>query len=232
MVDRPIKPESVRTIDAHSLNMGAIGLMVVLLLSSMALFERFAEVVGPLLAVPAPVGSWLLFLPYLAYLIILSRLFYRWERRASQWPAKTVFLCLWLSLTLLFLAVYPLADSGALGFKSDREEALDIGVKALWSGQFPHQCRAVSGIHEGCPGNGSPIAPMPGGLILASPIVLILGSAAAMSLLSLWVLFLGLGTYWRDNGRSLVHVEEADSDRLRLWSERILSANSLDAIFH
>ena len=43
--------------------------MVVLLLSSMALFERFAEVVGPLLAVPAPVGSWLLFLPYLAYLI-------------------------------------------------------------------------------------------------------------------------------------------------------------------
>ncbi|MBK1618549.1 hypothetical protein CKO42_08880 [Lamprobacter modestohalophilus] len=186
--------------------MGIIGLLVVLLVSSMALFERLAEVVCPLLEIPTTAGIWLLFLAYLGYLMALTHLLRRWAPRTRKWPAKTVFLGLWLSLTLIFLAVYPLADSGVLGFESDREEALDVGVKALWNGTFPYQCRAVSGIHEGCPQSGNPIAPMPGGLILAAPVVLILGSAAALSLLSLWVLFLGLGVYWGSNRRSLLHV--------------------------
>lgn len=186
--------------------MGIVGLLAVLLVSSMALFERLAEVVCPLLEIPTTAGIWLLFLTYLGYLMALTHLLYHWGPTVSQWPAKTVFLGVWLSLALLFLAIYPLADSGVLGFESDREEALNIGAKALWSGVFPYHCSAVSGTHEGCPDSGNPIAPMPGGLILASPIVLMFGSAASMSLLSLWALFFGLSAYWRDTSRSLVHV--------------------------
>lgn len=74
-----------------------------------------------------------------------------------------------LLLVVASFVLYPYIDSGALGFASDRDEALSIGVKQMVQGLYPYYCKAALHIHEGCPKAGNPIAPMPGGLMLSLP---------------------------------------------------------------
>lgn len=177
--------------------------------STIALLERVLQVVTarlelslqaalPILAV--------LYLVYLAYLASARRRIVSWWARADGLPATALFLVGWLFLATVFVWVYPLADSGSLGFHSDREEAIDVAVKALWDGQFPYTCRARSGVHDGCPETGNPIGPMPGALLFSTPVVFLFGSAGWLSLLSLWVAYIGLAAYWQSAGKSLVHL--------------------------
>ncbi len=106
---------------------------------------------------------------------------------------------LWLGgLTLLLAAtfafVYPLADAGVLGGGSDRDEALDLAVRALAAGEHPYRLRTYL---------GNPITPMPGALLLAAPFVALGGSA--LQVLS-WVpaLALALGRALRDRGAGIL----------------------------
>jgi hypothetical protein len=97
-----------------------------------------------------------------------------------------------------------LADSGALGFLSDRDEAINIAVKALLDGRYPYDCRVLPGIHSGCPDSGNPIGPMPGAYLFAAPLVLLFGSAASLSLMAVAVVFFGLRAYWNRADNSLI----------------------------
>jgi len=122
-------------------------------------------------------------------------------KRMSALPdiaSRAILIMLVAMLGVGFFMIYPLADSGALGFVSDRDEALDIAVRQLWQGGNPYDCRAVAGVHRGCPQEGTLIAPLPGGLLVAMPFVALGGSAgASLALLLTTVLVL-----WR-NYRSL-----------------------------
>jgi hypothetical protein len=106
---------------------------------------------------------------------------------------------LWLGgLTLLlaamFAVVYPLADAGALGGGSDRDEALDLAVRALAAGEHPYRLRTYL---------GNPITPMPGALLLAAPFVA-LGGAALQVLFWVPALAVALGRALRDRGAGIL----------------------------
>ena len=145
---------------------------------SLAMIERFFEVVlrylpdAPLgVAITATQGF------YLAVLWFGARWSFNRLYALRQGWINALFLLLLSVLFLAFLLIYPLADSGQLGFTSDRDEAIDIAVRQLLNGHYPYLCKAVSGIHDGCPAMGNPIAPLPGALLLASPFVILGGSA-------------------------------------------------------
>lgn len=145
---------------------------------SLAMIERFLEVILPYLsAVPlgviVPITQGL----YLLVLWFGARYYIDLICRASPGKIDSFFFFILSALFLAFLLVYPLADSGQLGFSSDRDEAIDIAVKQALAGNYPYLCKAVSGIHVGCPALGNPIAPLPGALLLASPFVMLGGSA-------------------------------------------------------
>ena len=173
---------------------------------SLAMIERLAEVV--LQRQSDNVSVWMsasFAIAYLACLIMAANLLFRHLDALSetirQWH---VLLGIGL-LVLLFAQLYPILDSGQLGFFSDRDEALDVAVRQLLSGQYPYHCRAVSGIHYGCPSVGNPIAPLPGGLILSLPFVYAWGSAA-QSFFWLIVFYLASRRYTASSGIASVHL--------------------------
>ncbi|MCF7991159.1 MAG: hypothetical protein K9M02_12015 [Thiohalocapsa sp.] len=183
-------------------NVARASFIAALLVSTAAMLERFAEVVAPYVGIPAGPAAAVLVAAYAGYLIVVFRLLGGLLEGASNRVACGLLLAFALALTGAFLFLYPLADSGVLGFQSDRDEAIDIAVKALWSGTFPYDCRAVPGVHSGCPQTGNPIAPMPGALIIAAPVLLLLGSAAWLSLLSIGFAYVGLRRLWGDGARA------------------------------
>lgn len=99
-----------------------------------------------------------------------------------------------LLLAALFAVVYPLADAGVLGGGSDRDEALDLAVRALAAGEHPYRLRTPL---------GNPITPMPGALLLAAPFVA-LGGAALQVLFWVPALAVALGRALRDRGAGLL----------------------------
>jgi len=148
-------------------------LLVFIALPSVALLERVMQVLFP------HADGMLSTLGSLLYLVCFGLIYPRMLRFLLQ-REKVAFM-FWCVLGIVFLAfmiVYPMHDSGMLGFYSDRDEALDIGAARLLSLQDPYVCKAVSGVHSGCPVDGNPIAPLPGGLVLAAPFVLIFGLSA------------------------------------------------------
>ena len=82
---------------------------------------------------------------------------------------------LWLAaaLALAFVAMFPIARSGLLGPGSDRADALDVALRALFAGRPPYQTHTFLG--------NSP-TPLPGALILAAPFHLA-GTSALQNLL-------------------------------------------------
>ncbi len=84
------------------------------------------------------------------------------------------------ALCLAFIVVFPLANSGAFGPGSDRDEALNLAVAALFSG---------GEIYSQTTYLDNPITPMPGAILLAAPFAA-LGEAAWQNLLWLPVLAL------------------------------------------
>lgn len=148
-------------------------LPVFIALPSVALLERVMQVLLP------HADGMLSTLGSLLYLVCFSLIYPRMLTFFLQRKRVTVtFWCVLGMVFLAFMIIYPMHDSGMLGFYSDRDEALDIGAARLLSLQDPYVCSAVSGVHSGCPVNGNPIAPLPGGLVLAAPFVLIFGLSA------------------------------------------------------
>ena len=142
------------------------------------MIERFVQV--SLTAYPFAPVVWttlLLQMLYLLGLFVSCRRLFSMSlapvRHIVGWHVLGVFTLLFL----LFLVVYPIADSGRLGFYSDRDEAIDVAVRQLAAGNYPYRCKALSGIHDGCPEIGTPIAPLPGALLVSAPFVLVWGSA-------------------------------------------------------
>ena len=170
-------------------------LLAFIALPSVAVLERALKV---LLAPAADTGASLGSLFYLVcFVLIYPRLleFLSNNRRA------TLLFCCMLGLTLLsFLVIYPLHDSGVLGFYSDRDEALDIGALRLLSLENPYSCTAISGVHQGCPAGGNPLAPLPGGFILAAPFVLLFGLSAVQNLFWLPALFFQVRAFLESSG--------------------------------
>jgi hypothetical protein len=142
------------------------------------MIERFLEVILPYLSA-VPLGGIVPIIQglYLLALWFGARYYIDVICRISPGKIDAIFFLLLTAIILAFILVYPLADSGQLGFSSDRDEAIDIAVKQVLTGNYPYLCKAVSGIHDGCPNLGNPIAPLPGALLLASPFVMLGGSA-------------------------------------------------------
>jgi hypothetical protein len=111
-----------------------------------------------------------------AYLVIAAGLLWLGQRRLFPWidarlPSRWAVVLIgltFLALTAAVLLVYPLADAGVLGGGSDGDDALDVAASALLQGQYPYHPRTYL---------GNPISPLPGSVLLATPFVLLGGSA-------------------------------------------------------
>jgi hypothetical protein len=88
--------------------------------------------------------------------------------RLSPLATRWLMAGLLLVMLLLFLAVYPLVNSSVPGQGSDRDDALNMAVRALLNGEHPY--RELTYL-------GNPITPLPGALLLAIPFVLAGNSA-------------------------------------------------------
>jgi hypothetical protein len=173
---------------------------------TLAMIERFVQVA--LTAHPFAPVAWTALLLQTLYLLGLfvscKRLFsitLTPVRRIGGWHVLGVFTLLFM----VFMVVYPIADSGRLGFYSDRDEAIDVAVRQLAAGNYPYRCKALSGIHDGCPAVGNPIAPLPGALLVSAPFVLVWGSAV-QSFFWLGVFYFSSKRYTGNANLSSVHL--------------------------
>ncbi len=135
------------------------------------------------MASPGPPSAplfWVAALAYLAGLLALVSISARLRPRLDHplFRLGAPLLVLWALLATAF--AYPQVDSGRFGFTSDRDEALDVGVRQMLSAGNPYDCRVIPGEHHSCLAQGNPIGPLPGALLLATPFVL-LGMAAWQS---------------------------------------------------
>lgn len=89
-------------------------------------------------------------------------------RQGRLRPTTAWFVALCVVGTVLFVVLWPLANDGTFGPGSDRDEALDVALRAALAGRFPYADNTYL---------GNPPTPMPGALILALPFHLA-GSAA------------------------------------------------------
>ena len=145
---------------------------------SLAMIERLLEVVFQHFSLtPATIAVILVQGSYLIVLCFGANRCFRPLFALRPGRVNSLFFLLLILLFILFLIIYPLADSGQLGFSSDRDEAIDVAVKQILLGNYPYVCKVISGIHDGCSTVGNPIAPLPGALLFASPFVVLGGSA-------------------------------------------------------
>jgi hypothetical protein len=98
------------------------------------------------------------------------------------------------SLLVVFVAVFPLADSGAFGGGSDSDDALNLGARALLRGEYPYDSRTYL---------GAPITYFPGALLLATPFV-ILGNAAYQNVFWMAAFLVAARIYLNDTRQALV----------------------------
>ncbi len=87
-------------------------------------------------------------------------------------PSRIWFWLLCGLLAVVFVVIFPLANSGAYGVGSDRDDALNVTIEALLAGNYPYGVRTYL---------GNPPTPMPGAMVLALPFYL-LGTAAWQNL--------------------------------------------------
>ncbi|MCK7593613.1 hypothetical protein [Pseudomarimonas salicorniae] len=162
----PASPASIRS---AALLAGLLGL------PNLAVLDRVIAVWSGGMAAASPV-FWAC---ALVYLIALAALL-AWLRSpqglgtGGRWGAAAM-----IGVAVLATALaYPEVDSGRFGFTSDRDEALDVGVRQMLAGGNPYDCRVLPGEHRACLDTGNPIGPLPGALLLATPFVLALGFSA------------------------------------------------------
>jgi len=186
---------SVPTIDSYDSLLRSRQWWLVLILMAIPTWSMYDRLFNVLVS-PDSLPPWMTTLMVTIQVVLLGLSLPWLLRRMSALPAIAsygILVMLAAMLVIGFFMLYPLADSGALGFVSDRDEALDIAVRQLWQGGNPYDCRAVAGVHRGCPQQGTLIAPLPGGILLAMPFVALGGSAGA----SLGLLLLTIFILWR-----------------------------------
>lgn len=122
-------------------------------------------------SLPVLVVAALSFVAAFIAIAVLSELLKRYETlRGAQW--------LWAFcavFAIAFLVLYPLANSGRFGAGADRDDALNVGLRAMMSGHNPYSVMTYLDHRP---------TPMPGALLMALPFYL-LGNAAYQNLV--WV---------------------------------------------
>ena len=126
-----------------------------------------------------------------------------------------------LVLVAAFVFIYPIANAGAVGGGTDRDEALNIAVWELLSGRYPYYPRTYL---------NAPISPLPGAILLAMPFVL-LGNSAYQNLFWIVVFYLLIARYFRDHRVALLICGTILALSPLFWQEFVtggdLLANSL-----
>jgi hypothetical protein len=155
----------------------------------MLLLALVVPSVGAVLKYTGAPGLAVYVLLVLAVLLLGQRIIVPWllpklSERLALWLAGATF----LALIAAFGLVYPIANSGAVGGGTDRDEALNIAVQALARGQYPYYLKTYL---------NAPISPLPGSLLLAAPFVA-LGNSAYQNLFWIAALFLVLARFLRD----------------------------------
>jgi hypothetical protein len=179
---------------SKTLNRPFVVAVLWLLIPSLAVVQKFLGIAG----VVAYVSVVTLIL-YIGHRWVFEAFTLRVSEEAVPWLVVATF----LALLLMFLIMYPLADSGIVGPGSDRDEALNIASRELLRGHYPYYQETYF---------GNAISPMPGAVLLAIPFVLI-GNSAYQNLFWLFVFFLFTRSYLKD-GRSAL---------LLLWTILALS---------
>ncbi len=171
--------------------------------------------VGPSLGhVQKYTGTWGVFLYVLgvfAFWALVPRLIRHVDARVvpERW-AWGLALGTGIALLLLFFVLYPLADSGIVGGGSDRDDALNLGAREIVQGRCPYHVTTYL---------GNPLSPLPGGMLLALPFVM-LGNSAYQNFFWLGVFFLLAQRLLRDVRQAL----------LLLWSLLVFSPVLLQQI--
>lgn len=178
-----------------------LGLALTLFFPSTAFVQRHLGLAGVL--VYLGIASCLLWLGY-------KVVFWQFIERVSPKWAVLFGVLSFLVLAAIFLALYPLANSGVLGGGSDGDDALNVAVTALLDGEYPYYPRTYL---------NNPISPLPGSLLLAIPFVLF-GSSAYQNLVWLVLFIVSMGVYLNSASRSL----------LLLWALVVLSPALLHAL--
>ena len=179
----------------------ALGLALVLIGPSLGHVQKYTGTWGVLLYVLGVVAFW----------AWVPRLLRRVDARVvpERW-AWGLALGTGIALLLLFFALYPLADSGIVGGGSDRDDALNLGAREILRGRCPYHVTTYL---------GNPLSPLPGGMLLALPFV-VLGNSAYQNFFWLGVFFLLAQRLLRDVRQTL----------LLLWSLLVFSPVLLQQI--
>src|SRR5829696_1085139 len=156
-----------------------------LLIPSLAVVQKFLAIAG--VVAYASVVTLVL---YIGHRWVFRAFTLRMSEEAVPWLVVATF----LALLLMFLIMYPLANSGIVGPGSDRDEALNIASTELLRGHYPYYQETYF---------GNAISPMPGALLLAIPFVLI-GNSAYQNLFWLFVFFLFTISYLNDRRSALL----------------------------
>jgi hypothetical protein len=124
-------------------------------------------------------------------LVVAARLFRCLPQGHVRWLAVATF----AAVVILFLVVYPSVDTHVPGMGSDDDDAYDVGVTALLTGQSPYAATTYLGnaLHQ-----------LPGAFLLAVPFVL-LGTSAIQNLFWLPLFFLAVTRETGDN-RVALHL--------------------------
>ena len=128
---------------------------------------------------------------YAAAVAVIGGLWWRFRESAQKWLDRRYplwSLAFGLGLLAVFAVAYPIEDSRGPGRSSDRDDGLNIAVERMLDGQLPY--------YPPHPDAG-PLSLFPGGILLATPFVL-MGNSAYQNIF--WVVvFLWLTT--RRHGR-------------------------------
>ena len=119
-----------------------------------------------------------------------------WQRAVRGVRAPISAVLLYLSLILLFFAVYPALNANSLGLSSEADDMLNAAGAALLAGLYPFHYGTESGL---------PISQFPGAVVLAAPLVA-LGNAALLPLLALPAFFLAQRTRGANSARAVLAV--------------------------
>ncbi len=175
-------------------------LVLVFIGPSLGQVHKYAGTEGLLLYILLVFGFW----------SVASPLREAFRKRISESWADGLAAATGLALWLIFRAFYPVADSGIIGGGSDRDDALNLAVGEILQGRCPYHVRTYL---------GNPIAPLPGGILLAAPFVA-LGNSAYQNFFWLLVFFL--------LGRKI--LRDAREALFLLWSLLLLSPVVLQQI--
>lgn len=144
-------------------------LAVLLFVASAGTIQKYAGTVAALLSLPLFVLVAIVLLPW------LERVAARVDERQALIVGGAALAC----LVLVFVIVYPHANTHVAGQGSDRDDAGDLGARRLLDGHYLYGPRTYL---------GNPISQLPGELALLAPFVAVLGHSAYANVLALALL--------------------------------------------